>query len=137
LIKEADAFDRPDSRGESSWIASWDPFPVPIVSESKIDWIVDQHPWMNFHSRNLFAIELPCRRELISCRVSLPAIDGCFGEAEESSAAWWFTTGSLLVCFCFSSPPPCIVVYGFLVVRSVLCTIYTLCLVLGLQPRKV
>ena len=101
LIKEADAFDRPDSRGESSWIASWDPFPVPIVSESKIDWIVDQHPWMNFHSRNLFAIELPCRRELISCRVSLPAIDGCFGEAEESSAAWWFTTGSLLVCFCF------------------------------------
>ena len=43
LIKEADAFDRPDSRGESLWIASWDPFPVPIVSESRLDWIVDQH----------------------------------------------------------------------------------------------
>ena len=35
LIKEADASDRPDSLGESLWIAFGDPFPVPIVSESR------------------------------------------------------------------------------------------------------
>ena len=35
LIKEADASDRPDSLGESLWIAFGDLFPVPIVSESR------------------------------------------------------------------------------------------------------
>ena len=62
LIKEADAFDRPDSHGESLWIAFWDPFPVPIVSESRF----------GLDRGSTFVDELSSTR--ISLRLSFPAV---------------------------------------------------------------
>ena len=72
LIKEADASDRPDSLGESLWIAFGDPFPVPIVSESRFG--PDRGSMLILENQHLVD-ELCLPRESVCEIASLPLVN--------------------------------------------------------------
>ena len=120
LIKEADASDRPDSLGESLWIAFGDPFPVPIVSESRFG--PDRGSMLILENQHLVD-ELCLPRESVCEIASLPLVNSsALGSPPCPRGLIWrnrvkvvlsgtVPEGSLSV-FCFSSPPPCIVLYG-------------------------
>ena len=121
LIKEADAFDRPDSHGESLWIAFWDPFPVPIVSESRFG--PDRGSMLILEIELRESMLIARDRESVCEIASLPLVNSsALGSPPCPRGLIWrnrvkvvlsgtVPEGSLSV-FCFSSPPPCIVMYG-------------------------